>query len=77
MMGDKKKKGKGKKSRDGSEIQVKMPPTYPSTDVSLLLTPNLGTCISTTDLLTTLFMLKNIHSCSQDRHMLYDMNENA
>ena len=56
MMGDKKKKGKGKKSRDGSEIQVKMPPTYPSTDVSLFLTPNLGICISTTDLLNTLFM---------------------
>lgn len=37
MMGDKRKKGKGgKRSRDGSEIQVKMPPSYPSTDVGLL-----------------------------------------
>ncbi|XP_052717900.1 chromodomain-helicase-DNA-binding protein Mi-2 homolog isoform X6 [Crassostrea angulata] len=34
MMGDKRKKGKGgKRSRDGSEIQVKMPPSYPSTDL--------------------------------------------
>lgn len=36
MMGDKRKKGKGgKRSRDGTEIQVKMPPSYPSTDVGL------------------------------------------
>lgn len=37
MMGEKRKKGKGgKKSKDGSDIVVKMPPSYPSTDVSLL-----------------------------------------
>lgn len=37
MMGDKRKKGKGgKRSRDGTEIQVKMPPSYPSTDVGFI-----------------------------------------
>ncbi|XP_048729194.2 chromodomain-helicase-DNA-binding protein 5-like isoform X3 [Ostrea edulis] len=34
MMGEKRKKGKGgKKSKDGSDIVVKMPPSYPSTDL--------------------------------------------